>query len=123
MTRSTDADTEDGSAATDSHEEPYVTKRSGSLTIEGRPIVDTVTGDRDAGQSMLNDYAEEQGWPERYTKKQIGRRFSMGSLRGSGLIETVMKLVTNSMRTDEEIAAVSDPDTAPAAETPEDSGN
>ena len=61
MTRSTDADTEDGSAATDSHEEPYVTKRSGSLTIEGRPIVDAVTGDRDAGQSMLNDYAEEVG--------------------------------------------------------------
>ena len=61
MTRSTDADTEDGSAATDSHEEPYVTKRSGNLTIEGRPIVDAVTGDRDAGQSMLNDYAEEVG--------------------------------------------------------------
>ena len=61
MTRGTDADTEDGSAATDSHEEPYVTKRSGSLTIEGRPIVDAVTGDRDAGQSMLNDYAEEVG--------------------------------------------------------------
>ena len=61
MTRGTDADTEDGSAATDSHEEPYVTKRSGSLTIEGRPIVDAVTGDRDAGQSLLNDYAEEVG--------------------------------------------------------------
>lgn len=61
MTRSTDADTEDGSAATDSHEEPYVKKRSGSLSLEGKPIVNAVTGDRDPGQSMLDDYAEEVG--------------------------------------------------------------
>lgn len=24
--------------------------------------------------AMLNDYADEQGWPERYTAKQLGRK-------------------------------------------------
>lgn len=61
MTRGTDADTEDGSAATDAWEEPYVTKRSGSLSLEGKPLVDAATGDRDPGQAMLDDYATETG--------------------------------------------------------------
>lgn len=59
MTRSTDADTEDGSAATDLWEEPYVTKRSGSLSLSGKPLVDPSTGETDAGQQMLDDYATE----------------------------------------------------------------
>ena len=57
MTRGTDSDTEDGSAATDLWEEPYVTKRSGSLTLSGKPKVDASTGAVDAGQAMLDDYA------------------------------------------------------------------
>lgn len=57
MTRSTDSDTEDGSAATDLWEEPYVSKRSGSLSLSGKPLVDAATGAADPGQAMLNDYA------------------------------------------------------------------
>lgn len=56
MTRSTDSDTEDGSAATDLWEEPYVSKRSGSLTLSGKPKVDASTGEVDPGQAMLDDY-------------------------------------------------------------------
>lgn len=61
MTRSTDSTTEDGSAATDTFEEPYVTKRSGTLALEGKPVVDATTGERDAGQAMLDDYSTEAG--------------------------------------------------------------
>ncbi len=57
MTRSTDSDTEDGSANTDLWEEPYVTKRSGSLTLSGKPKVDAATGEVDPGQQILDDYA------------------------------------------------------------------
>ena len=57
MTRSTDSDTEDGSAATDLWEEPYVSKRNASLSLSGKPLVDAGTGAVDAGQAMLDDYA------------------------------------------------------------------
>lgn len=53
--------TEDGSAKTDLWEEPYVTKRNASLTLEGKPIVDMGTGTPDAGQEMLDAYAENGG--------------------------------------------------------------
>lgn len=53
--------TEDGSASTDFWEEPYVTKRAATLTLNGRPLVDAGTGVKDAGQEMLDDYAEEMG--------------------------------------------------------------
>lgn len=61
MNRSTDSDTEDGSAATDTWEEPYVTKRNGSLSLEGKPLVDASSGEEDEGQAMLDDYASEAG--------------------------------------------------------------
>lgn len=57
MTYSIDADTEDGSTATDTWEEPYVTKRSASLSLEGKPVCDQATGAEDAGQAILNEYA------------------------------------------------------------------
>lgn len=57
ITRSTDSDTEDGSASTDTWSEPYITKRSGSLSLQGKPLVDAATGAEDAGQAMLDDYA------------------------------------------------------------------
>lgn len=57
LTRSTDSDTEDGSAATDLWEEPYVSKRSGSISLSGKPLVDAATGAVDPGQAMLDDYA------------------------------------------------------------------
>lgn len=56
MTLSTDADTEDGSSAESLWGEPYVTKRNGSLSLEGRPVIDSVTGAQDPGQAEL-DYS------------------------------------------------------------------
>lgn len=57
ISRSQDATTEDGSGSEDGWEEPRVTKRSGALKLEGRPVVDEYTGDRDEGQELLDDYA------------------------------------------------------------------
>lgn len=56
--RDTGSSTEDGSAETDLWEEPYITKRNCKLTISGKPIVDMGTGTPDAGQEMLDSYAE-----------------------------------------------------------------
>ena len=43
--------------------------------------------------AMLNDYADEQGWPERYTAKQIGRKLPMYA----ALQTDIMGLVTRSI--------------------------
>lgn len=61
MTYGRDSETEDGSADTDTWAEPYVTKRSGSMSLEGKPVVDAGTGDPDRGQEMLDAYAEQAG--------------------------------------------------------------
>lgn len=71
MTRSTDADTEDGSAATDLWEEPYVTKRSGSISLDGKKLIDAATGVEDQGQAMLNDYANAGTCDEDATLKIV----------------------------------------------------
>lgn len=52
-----DGDTEDGSSAQDLYSEPYITKRSGALTLETKRIVDSVTGAQDPGQAELAYYA------------------------------------------------------------------
>lgn len=61
LTNSVDSDTEDGSADTDLWEEPYVTKRNASVSLEGKPVVEESTGEIDAGQDLLNSYAEVGG--------------------------------------------------------------
>lgn len=58
---SEDADTEDGSSADSLYSEPYVSKRNGSLDLEGRPVVDRVTGAHDRGQTELDYYATVGG--------------------------------------------------------------
>lgn len=60
-TVSEDADTEDGSAADSLYGEPYVTKRNGTISIEGRPVADLVTGAHDRGQEELDYYATVGG--------------------------------------------------------------
>lgn len=58
MTLSTDADTEDGSSAESLWGEPYVTKRNGSLSLEGRPVIDSVSrraGSRSGRAGLLRD--------------------------------------------------------------------
>lgn len=56
ITVSNDADTEDGSSADSLYSEPYVTKRNGSISLEGRPIADRITGAHDPGQAELDYY-------------------------------------------------------------------
>lgn len=58
---SEDADTEDGSSADSLYSEPYVSKRNGSIDLEGRPVVDRVTGAHDRGQTELDYYATVGG--------------------------------------------------------------
>lgn len=43
--------------------------------------------------AMLNDYADEQGWPERYTARGLGRKFSQNMLPSA----QIMGLVTRSI--------------------------
>lgn len=61
LNRRQTATTEDGSAATDAWEEPFVTKRAATLSLNGTPLVDAGTGAQDPGQAMLDAYAEETG--------------------------------------------------------------
>lgn len=61
LTWTRSSETQDGSSMTDIWSEPYVTKRSGSLSLEGKPIVNASTGAPDAGQEMLDAYAEQVG--------------------------------------------------------------
>lgn len=61
MSNSTDSDTEDGSADTDVWAEPYVTKRSGSVSLEGREVVVESTGVKDEGQELLDSYVNLSG--------------------------------------------------------------
>ena len=61
LDRTTDSETEEGSTATDVWAEPYITKRSGSLSLEGKRVVVDSTGEDDPGQVLLNWYAEQAG--------------------------------------------------------------
>lgn len=61
LTSSTDSSTEDGSTDTDTWEEPYVTKRNGSISLEGKEVIVEETGESDPGQEILNSYADAVG--------------------------------------------------------------
>ena len=73
--------------------------------------------------AMLNDYADEQGWPERFTARQIGRRLPMRVIRQMD----IMGLVTRSIAPPgaaKRPEPVSEPDTgAGSAQEPDDAGN
>ena len=67
--------------------------------------------------AMLNDYADEKGWPERYTAKDVGRKLTFGALP----MQDIMGLVTRAMTPAD---SVSDPDTEGSQDSePETSGN
>lgn len=68
--------------------------------------------------AMLNDYADEQGWPERYTIKQVKRQLSFGEIAHS-LTGQIMGMVIRSMTVPgkAEQAQISEDN------APEDSGN
>ena len=61
MSKTSDSETADGSAATDLWEEPYVTKRSAVLKLSGKTIANAATGEKDEGQVMLDAYAAACG--------------------------------------------------------------
>lgn len=71
LTTTVDSDTEDGSASTDIWSEPYVSKRNGSASLEAKKTVDELTGVPDAGQELLNWYAEQAGCDADATLKFI----------------------------------------------------
>ena len=75
--------------------------------------------------AMINDYAEDQGWPERFTRKQVGRSLSFGDL-ATVVNKEVMGLVMRSRAVPGTAAAAPAPGAAPETpdETPpENSGN
>ena len=43
--------------------------------------------------AMLNDYAEEQGWQERYTARQLGRKFTNQTLPTSKIMGLVTRAI------------------------------
>lgn len=57
ITIALEAETEDGSSADSLWAEPYVVKRSGKLTIDGKPVADALTGTPDLGQAEMNYFA------------------------------------------------------------------
>ncbi|NLI05380.1 MAG: hypothetical protein GX483_09000 [Actinomycetaceae bacterium] len=61
MSKSIGGDTEDGSAESASWAEPYITKRNGAISLEGKPVVYATTGEVDIGQSILDEFAEKTG--------------------------------------------------------------
>ena len=71
--------------------------------------------------AMLNDYADEQGWPERYTRKQVTRKLSFGEL-ANGLTAQIMGMVIRSMAVPGKDAQNPEPET-PDDIPPENSGN
>lgn len=71
LTNSMDSETEDGSNATDLWSEPYISKRSGSLSLEGKEVVVESTGAKDAGQELLNSYGELGGCDADVTLKFV----------------------------------------------------
>lgn len=71
--------------------------------------------------AMLNDYADEMGWPERYTIKQVKRKLSFAEI-SYGLTSQIMGMVIRSMAP----AGKTAPDPTPVdpeGNPPENSGN
>jgi len=71
LSRSIGSSTEDGSADTDVWSEPYITKRDSSVSLEGKPVVNGSTGEKDEGQEMLDTYAEYSGCDADATLKVV----------------------------------------------------
>lgn len=44
--------------------------------------------------AMLNDYADEQGWPERWTEKQVKRRVTLATIGELDILGMVTRAVS-----------------------------
>lgn len=51
--------------------------------------------------AMLNDYADTMGWPERVSRKELGRKISLNEVTGE-LMEKIWPLVMDALRDPEE---------------------
>ena len=71
--------------------------------------------------AMMNDYADEQGWPERYTIKQVKRKLSFGEI-STTLTSQIMGMVIRSMAPPGKTAPET-PEVNPEDNPPENSGN
>ena len=71
--------------------------------------------------AMMNDWADEQGWPERYTIKQVKRKLSFGEI-ATTLTSQIMGMVIRSMAPPGKTAPAP-PEVNPEDNPPENSGN
>lgn len=71
--------------------------------------------------AMLNDYADEQGWPERFTIKQVKRKLSFGEI-STTLTSQIMGMVIRSMAPPGKTVPET-PEVNPEDNPPENSGN
>jgi hypothetical protein len=71
MTQTISGETSDGSSAAEVWEEPYVTKRSAELSLDGEIVEEESTGVRDPGQEMLREAALGSGCEDDITLKMI----------------------------------------------------
>ena len=44
--------------------------------------------------AMLNDYADEMGWPERYTARQLGRKYKRFDIPAELVMGVVIRSIT-----------------------------
>lgn len=44
--------------------------------------------------AMLNDYADEQGWPERFTGRDLGRKLHRTQVPGEEIMGLVVRAIT-----------------------------
>lgn len=72
--------------------------------------------------AMLNDYADEQGWPERFTARQLGRRLPLHAVKRLDIMGLVTRSITPPDAKNRP-EAVSEPDTGAGSDEPDDSGN
>ena len=71
--------------------------------------------------AMMNDYADEMGWPERFTRKSLGRKLAPNQLPA----KEIFGLVTRAIAPPQEVSGADTEEPAPedGAADPGESGN
>lgn len=95
--------------------------------IYGGQILDAMTGGSPTKSvmeflaAMLNDYAEEMGWPERYTSRDVGHKLSPKAVRELD----IMGMVTRAIAPPKPVsgADTEEPEPEDGAADPGESGN
>ena len=84
-----------------------------SKALEGDSTLKSVTVFLAA---MLNDYADEQGWTERWTPRSVGRKFGISGVPTNEIMQLVVRSLTPAGK-------MSESDTPEAQEDPGNPGN